>query len=88
MLVLFIGLRFVGVRSTIASFFLSVVLTILLNVGLSYYYEARARRNAGSDPRRRDADIRWREDDDRGYRDDRDDRDYRDEPRYREERRG
>lgn len=59
-LVLFVLLRFVGVRSTFASFALSVIATVVLNVGLSYYYEHRARRAPARAPRA-DADIRWRE---------------------------
>ena len=65
---LFIILRVLGVRSTISSFFLSVVITIALNVGLSYWGEHSARKRAREgrsydDSKRRDADIRWREDD-------------------------
>lgn len=67
-LVLFLILRVAGVRSTFSSFFLSVVITIALNVGLSYWNESSARRRAQQDRSyddrgRRDADIRWREDD-------------------------
>ncbi|EYT50706.1 hypothetical protein M3C58_05030 [Brachybacterium muris] len=66
-LVLFIILRLVGVRSTFSSFFLSVVITIALNVGLSYWGEHSARRRSQQDRSyddrtRRDSDIRWRED--------------------------
>ncbi len=91
-LVLFLVLRVLGVRSTMSSFFLSVVLTIGLNVGLSYFYEHRARR--GKTPRAdpRGGDIRWREEppgddryDDRRY-EDRYERRY-DESRYSESRR-
>jgi Flp pilus assembly protein TadB len=46
-LVLFIVLRLLGVRNTVAGFFFSVLLTIGLNVGLSYFYEYRARRGKG-----------------------------------------
>lgn len=59
-LVLAVVLRVVGVRSSIGSLVLSIVLTLLLNVGLSYWAERRAR-GAQSRPAPRDADIRWRD---------------------------
>lgn len=62
MLVLFVVLRFVGVRSTLASFVMSVVITIGLNVGLSYYHDFRARRGPSRAPRS-GGDIRWRDED-------------------------
>lgn len=65
-LILFVVLRFVGVRSTVGSFFFSVIITIALNVGLSYYYDHRARRDrdrGGRAPRRGGSDIRFRDDD-------------------------
>ena len=64
-LVLFILLRLVGVRSTIPSLFLSIIITIGLNVGLSYYYDHRARSGRASGRRddRVDEDIRWRRED-------------------------
>lgn len=77
-LVLFILLRLVGVRSTIPSLFLSIIITIGLNVALSYYYDHRARsgRNAGRPGGHVDEDIRWRRADpgerDRHPRNDRD----------------
>ena len=60
--VLFIVLRLLGMRSTVAGFVFSVGITLALNVGLSYYNDYRAR-----SPERRPApsgggDIRWRED--------------------------
>ena len=66
-LVLFVILRLLGVRSTFSSFFLSVVITIALNVGLSYWNESSARRRSAQGRSydhapRRDSDIRWRED--------------------------
>lgn len=66
-LVLFIILRLVGVRSTFSSFFLSVVITIALNVGLSYWSERSSKRRSQQDRSYddrtpRDSDIRWRED--------------------------
>ncbi len=63
LLVLFILLRVVGIRSTVASFVLSLVITVGLNVALSYYHEHRASRP--SPPPRGGGDIRWRDDDDR-----------------------
>lgn len=60
--VLFIVLRLLGMRSTVAGFAFSVGITLALNIGLSYYNDYRAR-----SPQRRAApsgggDIRWRED--------------------------
>ena len=60
--VLFIVLRIAGLRSTFTSFLLSVIITIALNVGLSYYAEYRARRPRTPAPRG-GGDIRWREED-------------------------
>lgn len=91
-LVLFILLRLVGVRSTIPSLFLSIIITIGLNVGLSYYYDHRARsgRDAGRPGGHVDEDIRWRradpDDRDRRGRDDRDRRSYNSRDRYDERR--
>lgn len=62
---LFLVLRLFGVRSTVSGLFLSILITLALNVGLSYLTEARARRNARS-PRsvpRGGGDIRWRDED-------------------------
>ncbi len=70
--VLFIALRLLGVRSTVPSLFLSVLLTLALNVGLSYWGEARARsarRRSATRPTRGTTrhtgggDIRWRDED-------------------------
>lgn len=63
-LILFIVLRMFGVRSTVASFFFSVLLTIGLNVGLSYYYDHKGA-EGGARPDPRGGDIRWVEEDDR-----------------------
>ena len=60
--VLFILLRLLGVRSTVSGFFLSVVITLALNVGLSYWSEHRARTARRSGPPQEGTDIRWRED--------------------------
>jgi hypothetical protein len=65
-LILFVVLRFVGVRSTVGSIFFSIIITIVLNVGLSYYYDHRARKDrsrGGPTPRRGGGDIRFRDDD-------------------------
>jgi hypothetical protein len=65
-LVLFMVLRVFGVRSTVASFVLSVAITIALNVGLSYVSEQRERRarRRPARPQDRDrGDIRWRDGD-------------------------
>lgn len=51
--VLFLILRVLGVRATISALVMSLLLTLGLNVGLSYYYEWRARREALNPPRRR-----------------------------------
>ncbi|MGO1409728.1 MAG: hypothetical protein ACTHV2_15220 [Brachybacterium sp.] len=61
--VLFILLRLVGVRSTFAGFALSVVITLGLNVGLSYYHDHRARNPRPQRQARGGGDIRFREDD-------------------------
>ncbi|ASK66504.1 hypothetical protein CFK39_12565 [Brachybacterium avium] len=61
--VLFIVLRLLGVRSTFAGFVLSVVITLGLNVGLSYYNEHRARNPRPQRQPRSGGDIRFREDD-------------------------
>lgn len=68
--VLFIVLRLLGMRSTLGGFVLSVGITLALNVGLSYYYERRARNPRPQRGSRDGGDIRFREDD-RGPRDDR-----------------
>ncbi|MEY8655353.1 hypothetical protein [Brachybacterium paraconglomeratum] len=68
--VLFIVLRLLGMRSTLGGFVLSVGITLALNVGLSYYYERRARNPRPQREPRGDGDIRFREDD-RRPRDDR-----------------
>lgn len=66
-LILFVALRFLGVRSPVSSIFLSVMLTLALNVGLSYWGEARARRERRASSQRQvrsgGGDIRWRDDD-------------------------
>jgi hypothetical protein len=61
--VLFIVLRLLGMRSTIGGFVLSVGITLALNVGLSYYYERRARSPRPRRETRGGGDIRFREDD-------------------------
>lgn len=63
--VLFIVLRLVGVRSTFAGFALSVVITLGLNVGLSYFNEHRARNPRPQREVRGGGDIRFREADPR-----------------------
>ena len=69
-LILFIVLRALGLRATVSALFVSVLLTIALNVGLSYWYEFRARREnqrggtgrgQGGARMSADGDIRWRE---------------------------
>src|SRR5690625_7500851 len=60
--VLFIVLRLLGVRSTVAGFAFSVGVTLALNGGLSYYNDYRAR-----SPKRRPVPagggaLRWRAD--------------------------
>ncbi|MDN5822143.1 MAG: hypothetical protein L0H39_11725 [Brachybacterium sp.] len=60
--VLFIVLRLLGVRSTFAGFALSVVITLGLNVGLSYYNDHRARNPRPQRQARGGGDIRFRED--------------------------
>lgn len=68
-LILFVALRFLGVRSPVSSIFLSILVTIALNVGLSYWGEHRARRARedaliarGRSAARGGGDIRWRDD--------------------------
>ena len=61
--VLFIVLRLLGMRSTLGGFVLSVGITLALNVGLSYYYERRARSARPRPEARGGGDIRFREDD-------------------------
>lgn len=65
--VLFLILRLFGVRAAIPSLFGSIILTIALNVGLSYWSEHRARTASGRPARsaRGGGDIRIREDDER-----------------------
>lgn len=70
-LALFVVLRMLGLRSPVSSIVLSVLLTLALNVGLSYLTDSRARRarprthrparRPVEPSRRRDADIRWRD---------------------------
>ncbi|MGY5763985.1 hypothetical protein ACXET9_02130 [Brachybacterium sp. DNPG3] len=61
--VLFVVLRLLGFRSTLTGLLLSVLITLALNVGLSYYYDQRARRGRRpSRPARGGGDIRWSED--------------------------
>ncbi|PMC75510.1 MULTISPECIES: hypothetical protein [unclassified Brachybacterium] len=63
--VLFIILRLLGVRSTVTGFLFSVLITLALNVGLSYWNEHRARTASRRPPRREmrgGGDIRFRED--------------------------
>lgn len=68
-LALFVVLRLLGLRSPVSSIFLSVLLTLALNVGLSTWTDARARgrrsytpdRRPAQPERRRDTDIRWRD---------------------------
>jgi hypothetical protein len=80
--VLFIVLRLLGMRSTLGGFVLSVGITLALNVGLSYYYERRARSPRPQREVRGGGDIRFREADD-----DRHDVDRRDEDRRARDRR-
>lgn len=61
-LVLFLILRLVGVRASVPSLFLSIMLTLALNVGLSAWQERRARSPRQNHPVR-GGDIRWREED-------------------------
>lgn len=61
--VLFILLRLLGVRATFAGLALSVAITLALNVGLSYYYDHRARNPKPQRAARGGGDIRFREDD-------------------------
>ena len=76
--VLFVVLRLVGIRSTFAGFAMSVLITLALNVGLSYYQEYRAKNPRKQPAPRGGGDIRFRED----HEPRRDDR-YRDDDRYR-----
>lgn len=60
-LVILIALRAVGIRSSVASLVLSILVTLFLNVGLSYWSEHRSR-TAARRPRSHDGgDIRWRD---------------------------
>ncbi len=77
--VLFVVLRLVGIRSTFAGFAMSVLITLALNVGLSYYQEYRAKNPKKQPAPRGGGDIRFREDDD--YRDEARPR-YEDRTRY------
>ena len=61
--VLFVVLRLLGLRSTVAGFALSVGITLALNVGLSYYYDHRAKNPRPERRGRGGGDIRFREDD-------------------------
>lgn len=61
-LILFIVLRLLGIRSTFTGFLMSVGITIALNVGLSYFSEFQARRNRDRPAPRGGGDIRWRDD--------------------------
>lgn len=66
MTIIFIALRLLHVRATMAGLMISIVLTLALNVGLSYYYDAQSKRRAhdaaaGRVARRPDGDIRFRE---------------------------
>lgn len=84
--VLFVVLRLVGIRSTFTGFVMSVVITLALNVGLSYYQEHRAKNPRPRSAPRGGGDIRFREDHEprRDDRYDEDDR-YRVDDRYRED---
>lgn len=66
-LLLFVVLRVVGVRSSVGSIVLSIALTVMLNVALTYWADSRdareQRRGARREPMRGGGDIRWREDD-------------------------
>lgn len=64
-LALFFILRLLGIRSSVAGLFLSILITLALNVGLSYLTEARARSRARNPvpPPRGGGDIRWRDGD-------------------------
>lgn len=66
MTIIFIALRLLHVRATMAGLLLSIALTLALNVGLSYYYDAQAKRRArdaaaGRVDRKPAGDIRFRE---------------------------
>lgn len=63
---IFVVLSVVGVKARFASLVMSILLTLALNVGLSYYYDHRAQKQweaqqRGFDPRPRDTDIRFRD---------------------------
>lgn len=63
---IFVVLSILGVKARFASLVISIALTLALNVGLSYYYDYRAQREwdarrAGTAPRPRDTDIRFRD---------------------------
>ncbi|MCL6422895.1 hypothetical protein Bequi_05755 [Brachybacterium sp. JHP9] len=66
-LALFLLLRLLGFRATMPGLLLSILITVALNVGLSYWSQSSARRARESDRpvRRPDGDIRWRDDRDR-----------------------
>ncbi|MFC0675853.1 hypothetical protein [Brachybacterium hainanense] len=61
LLVVFMLLKLVGLKATIPGFVLSLVITIGLNVALSYYADHKASRPVP--PPRGGGDIRWRDDD-------------------------
>ena len=61
--VLFVVLRLLGLRSTVAGFALSVGITLALNVGLSYYNDYRARNPRPLREGRGGGDIRFRDED-------------------------
>lgn len=67
MTVIFVGLSLVGIKAKFGSLVLSILLTLALNVGLTYYYEHKTRKaerdwEAGRVPHRpRDTDIRFRD---------------------------
>lgn len=62
LLVLFVVLRALGLRATVSAFLVSLMLTIGVNVALSYWHDHRARREAerGLPHPPADGDIRWR----------------------------
>lgn len=64
MTVIFILLSVVGVKARFASLVLSIIITLALNVGLSYYNDYRAAKQARTahlEQRPRDTDIRFRQ---------------------------
>lgn len=59
MTAIFVVLSLIGIKARFASLLLSILITLALNVGLSYFYEHRANKNFEAQPVR-DADIRFK----------------------------